>query len=319
MPTYEELTKELFEGPRDAGRSFARQQAVSQLLKLNDPRARESLLTLLRDPDRALRVQAIESLRPYKDGKVIFAVTQGLKDRDAEVRRVAGKWLGEMGDESVVHDLEEAADDESWFVQHECKSAIERIRARVRDAKLILKAIPIDMPAPPPVPVPVPAPVPVPVSIPAPAPPPVTAAAPAPLVKGKPSDDDILRHVASRLCAPAKRNKQGASFSVQIGEKRRQTVQVLFQKSGKPPRDYVVFFTECGPAQPERFGDALKKNFRMHFGSIAIQDRDGTPYFVLFDTIPRSAITPDLAAEIARKVASHGDDFELVLGADDKH
>lgn len=318
MPTYEELTKELFEGPRDAGRSFARQQAVSQLLKLNDPRARESLLTLLRDPDRALRVQAIESLKPFKDGKVIFAVTQGLKDRDAEVRRVAGKWLGEMGDESVVHDLEEAADDESWFVQHECKSAIERIRARVRDAKAILQAIPIDMPAPPPAPAPAPAPAPVPV----PAPVVVTKPAPsvpAPLVKGRPSDDDILRHVASRLCAAAKRTKQGASFSVQIDEKRRQTVQVLFQKSGKPPRDYVVFFTECGPAQPERFGDALKKNFRMHFGSIAIQDREGTPYFVLFDTIPRNAITPELAAEIARKVARHGDDFELVLGAVDKH
>ncbi len=312
MPTYEELTKELFEGPRDAGRSFARQQAVSQLLKLNDPRARESLLTLLRDPDRALRVQAIESLKPYKDGKVIFAVTQGLKDRDAEVRRVAGKWLGEMGDESVVHDLEEAADDESWFVQHECKSAIERIRARVRDAKAILQAIPIEMPAPPPAPAAAPAPVPVVVAKPAPS-------TPAPLVKGKPTDDDILRHVASRLCAAAKRTKQGASFSVQIDEKRRQTVQVLFQKSGKPPRDYVVFFTECGPAQPERFGDALKKNFRMHFGSIAIQDREGTPYFVLFDTIPRNAITPELAAEIARKVARHGDDFELVLGAVDKH
>ncbi len=301
MPTYEELTRELFEGSRDAARSFARQQIVSQLLKLGDPRVRESLLSLLRDPDRALRVQAIEALRPYKNEKVLFAVTQTLKDRDAEVRRVSAKWLGELGDEACIHALEETAEDESWFVQYECTGAIERIRARVREAKAILRAVPIEMPAPPPVPPPAPAPVPV------------------ALPKGKATNDDLLRHVASRLCAPARRTKTGAAFTVQISDTRKQTVQVMFQKSGKPPREFVVFFTECGPADPSRFGDALRKNFRMHFGSIAIQDKDGHPYFVLFDVVPRDAITPDFAAEVARKVARHGDDFEQVLGDPDKH
>lgn len=305
MPTYEELTKELFEGSRDAARSFARQQVVSQLLKLGDPRVRESLLSLLRDPDKALRVQAIESLKPYKDEKVLFAVSQALKDRDAEVRRVSAKWLGELGDEACIHALEAAAEDESWFVQYECNGAIERIRARLKEAKAILRAIPIEMPSPPP----------------SPPPSPVPASAPMPVAapKGKPSTDDLLRHVASRLCTPARRTKTGATFSVQIGEDRKQTVHVMFQKSGKPPREYVVFFTECGPAEPSHFGDALRKNFRMHFGSIAIQDKDGQPYFVLFDVVPRDAITPEFAADVARKVARHGDDFEKVLGGPDKH
>ena len=71
-----------------------------------------------------------------------------------------------------------------------------------------------------------------------------------------------------------------------------QTVTVRMGGKDHEGSPIVVVYADCGPADPKEYEYALKRNFRMPYGALALRDTNKGPYFVMFNTILRDALSP---------------------------
>ncbi len=65
----------------------------------------------------------------------------------------------------------------------------------------------------------------------------------------------------------------------------------------------LLIFSVCCQAAPAYYEDALRLNAVVHHGGLSIRDIDGTPFFVMVDTYPRSTVSGE---EIRRSVIELG-------------
>jgi HEAT repeat protein len=93
-----------------------REEAVRALGELNDPRAVDPLILMLKDENRYIRREAAKSLGRIGDPRAIPPLINALKDDDRYGRDGAAEGLGDMG-EKAVPALVERLFDEDWHVR----------------------------------------------------------------------------------------------------------------------------------------------------------------------------------------------------------
>lgn len=71
-----------------------------------------------------------------------------------------------------------------------------------------------------------------------------------------------------------------------------QEVLVIFGAADHEGSPIVIICSDCGDAHHEHYETVLRPNLRMPYGAIALRDVGGKPYFVVFNTILRQALTP---------------------------
>ena len=84
-------------------------------------------------------------------------------------------------------------------------------------------------------------------------------------------------------------------------------------------RERVVrIFSVCGRAEPAYYRRALELNARLCHGSLAIQDLDGEPHFVMSNSFPRTTCDPEEIRRSIQEIARWADQVEAALGAMDR-
>ena len=92
---------------------FVRGNAVAALAYFGDAPSvpASALIELLEDPDKDIRITAMEALRERKEGSAVPRLVAALQDREKEVRWIAASALGVIGDPSALPALREALND----------------------------------------------------------------------------------------------------------------------------------------------------------------------------------------------------------------
>jgi serine/threonine-protein kinase len=99
---------------------------------------------------------------------------------------------------------------------------------------------------------------------------------------------------------------------------RRQKVVIAPSDSATPFRQLQVF-SVGGPASPEHYELALRRNASQPTGSIAVRDINGRPHFVVVENYSRAKVTADELCRSVRHIAKHADDVEDFLTGGDRH
>jgi hypothetical protein len=107
--------------------------------------------------------------------------------------------------------------------------------------------------------------------------------------------EERLIGLAIKGCAGAElRHKGSGLYTVQLqfkgGEK--QEVSVNFNLKDHEGSPIVIVHTDCGRATPEHCEYALRRNFRMPYGALAIHDTDEGARFVMFNTLLLESLSP---------------------------
>jgi len=85
-------------------------------------------------------------------------------------------------------------------------------------------------------------------------------------------------------------------------------------------RERVVrIYSVCGRANPDYYRRALELNARLCHGSLAIQDYNGEPHFVMSNSFPRTTCDPEEIRRSIQEIARWADQVEAALATTDQY
>ena len=114
-----------------------RQAALQGLGNMKIPVDSVMIVPLLKDPDLTVQAQAIDTLIKIKDPEVVKYLIEILQDDSEYIRRAAVEVLNEVGDERAIKDLLNAIRDKDWWVKVRAADALGSIGGpKVVDAVL---------------------------------------------------------------------------------------------------------------------------------------------------------------------------------------
>lgn len=99
---------------------------------------------------------------------------------------------------------------------------------------------------------------------------------------------------------------------VKLPHGRQQRVIIASLDENVPFRQLQIF-SIGGPASPEQFELALRRNAVQPHGSIAVRDVKGQPHFVMIENHSRAKVAPDELCRSVRHIARHADAVEEFL------
>lgn len=103
---------------------------------------------------------------------------------------------------------------------------------------------------------------------------------------------------------------------VKLRNGRRQRVLIAPSDDNVPFRQ-IQIFSIGGPASPDHYEVALRRNAVQPHGSIAVRDVDGQPHFVVVENHSRAKVAPDELCRSVRHIACHADAVEEFLTGQD--
>jgi serine/threonine-protein kinase len=103
---------------------------------------------------------------------------------------------------------------------------------------------------------------------------------------------------------------------VKLRNGRRQRVRIAPSDDNVPFRQ-IQIFSIGGPASPNLYEVALRRNAVQPHGSIAVRDVDGQPHFVVVENHSRAKVAPDELCRSVRHIARHADSVEEFLTGQD--
>ena len=107
--------------------------------------------------------------------------------------------------------------------------------------------------------------------------------------------------------------------TVPLPDGRQQRVFVEADTSIDLSERIVHIYSVCGPFSADYAVRALRLNAEIPHGSIAIQEFDGSPHFVMIDTYPRSTCDAEEVRRSVRAVGEWSDRVEVTLTGEDRH
>ena len=115
-------------------------------------------------------------------------------------------------------------------------------------------------------------------------------------------------------------NRDGERYSLtrQLPGNRRQIVFVETTEHATLDRILLIFST-CCDANPSYYEQALRQNWIVMHGSLAIRDIDGKPMFVVINAYPRSTVAPEEIRRSVIDIASQADEVERHLTGTDRY
>jgi hypothetical protein len=131
-------------------------------------------------------------------------------------------------------------------------------------------------------------------------------------------DEDLVRALASRDVACARRGSHYVlTVSLPGGRAQRVTMMLSLKDGSGAP--LVAFYTECGPAVPERFEWALKANLRIPFGAFAIRESSRGDKLVMVDAYLRESTDARQLSSAVMSLAERADSLERLLTGGDEN
>jgi len=112
--------------------------------------------------------------------------------------------------------------------------------------------------------------------------------------------------------------KDGFQVLVQTREGRSQKVDIIKTVSNTK-QDIIHISTTCGPAQESTHDWALRNNLNMSHCALAIEERDGEPWFVLVNNHLTESISFEELKLTVKEVAFYGDWVEKKITGEDNH
>lgn len=99
---------------------------------------------------------------------------------------------------------------------------------------------------------------------------------------------------------------------VKLPKNRQQRVVIASADDNVPFRQLQIF-SIGGPASPDQYEQALRRNAVQPHGSIAVRDVKGQPHFVIVENHSRAKVAPDELCRSVRHIARHADAVEEFL------
>jgi serine/threonine-protein kinase len=139
-------------------------------------------------------------------------------------------------------------------------------------------------------------------------------------ILGQTRDLDSLLDEAFRDDPAVEWTNEGRRHLVRVkfASGRRQTVIVEASSHAAAER-LLVISSMCCDADPAFFEQALRLNFEIPHGSIAIHDEGGRPRFMVHDTYPRATVDAEEIRSSVLEVAARADAIEHLLTGFDLH
>ncbi len=134
----EEIRAAMFQLLKDPNKNV-RMAALEGLAGMDIPVPAQVICKLLRDPDMMVQSKAIETLIRLNDASTVKYLIEYLQDESEYIRRAAVEVLNEVGDTRAIKDLLMALRDQDWWVRVRSADALGSIGGpRVVDAVLAL-------------------------------------------------------------------------------------------------------------------------------------------------------------------------------------
>lgn len=128
----------------------------------------------------------------------------------------------------------------------------------------------------------------------------------------------LIQQVAELLGAEPQGNDKVFQFNLSLPGGRHQKVRVWFGHADAKGDELVMIYSECGPADPRQFEQALRINVKSYHGALGIIDMDGTPNFVMVDTLLATTLHPAQLAKCIENVAARADLMEKAITGKDE-
>lgn len=119
----------------------------------------------------------------------------------------------------------------------------------------------------------------------------------------------------TRAAAEAEGNVYRLVVPLDLG--RSQQVIVSFETVDDEGEPTVCIYTECGPAAPEQYDAAFRRNLTIPYGRIAVRDIDGRDMFVMLHQMMRRGLNLAEMRKAILSIAKEGDALELELTRQD--
>lgn len=282
-----EKVEKLREGLKSEDYSV-RRYAAEELGRLGAKEAVSELIQLLGDPSWDVRKAAASTLGNLGEKETAASLLPLLADVDWFVRETAAISLGKLGDKSVAPALEKCLKDEVYSVRKAAHSALRILGVEVKKE------------------------------------------AAAAMMKGSAEKHEVKKteeriaqreeestrsrivSVVQEVEAILTTMEDGFDIQVEVGKGREQKVEVRFEQ------DQIVYRSSCGAATSENYLWALKTNYTMEYGSLAVVDIDAQPSFVAVERqLERSADREEIRKAIWG-IATFADWVEEALTSEDK-
>lgn len=109
------------------------------------------------------------------------------------------------------------------------------------------------------------------------------------------------------------------AINVRLPNARSQRVYVEETDSGPWSEQLLKIYSLCCPVDETYYRRALELNANICHGSLAIEDLDGQPFFVMGNSYPRSTCDPEEIQRSVRDIAIWADKVEHALTGQDRH
>ncbi len=127
------------------------------------------------------------------------------------------------------------------------------------------------------------------------------------------TDSDLVTKAVYNTAVSADEQPDGGwSLRVPIGN-RHQDVTLNLKVKDQDGVPLVKISTLSGPANRKLYEWALRQNFKISAGAIALDGRPEKPEFVVVDVLPRAVVTPQVLFKAVSKIARKGDQLRSVL------
>jgi hypothetical protein len=260
-----------------------RRFAAEELGRLQAKEAVSELAQALGDDKWDVRKAGATALGNIGEKEAVPALLPLLKDSDWFVREAAAVALGKLGDKSAAAALQECLQDGVYSVSKAADSALRKLGVEISQ--------PADAPA---------------------------AQAAAEKQTGKKTTEkesssrDRIVSVSQELGASLATIENGFRLRVEVGKGRHQTIEVWFEQ------DQMVYQTTCGPATPDNYLWALKTNYTVECGSLAVVDIESQPAFVVVERQLEETADMEEIRRAIWTIATFGDWVEEALTKEDK-
>lgn len=130
-------------------------------------------------------------------------------------------------------------------------------------------------------------------------------------------DRQFLAEALKGLDATVSTAKDGYAAVIGLENGRSQKVRIVLGKTDTDGCPIIICYSECGPARPEVFEWALRKNLTMPYGALGIRDSQSGPVLVMFNThLKESTSTKELRKSVLA-IARRADSVEKALTRQD--
>jgi len=127
----------------------------------------------------------------------------------------------------------------------------------------------------------------------------------------------LVKEAISGTSSTANETSNGVSVSYNVGAGRSQKLIVMETKD-REDIEIVAVYSECGPAEADKYEWALRKNLSFPHGAFAIRKVDDKKIFVAVNAMFRSGLTATALNSAMRTLAKRADKFELALTGKDE-